>query len=147
MGFHKILCPIDFSPCAREAMKHAAGLARESNATLILAHVWEPSVWAVGGDLSPEVVGEMVATEQQQLNEWRRDARALGAPEVGIAFLTGAPWDQITGYVRSDSAIDLVVMGTRGRTGIKHALLGSVAERVVRHAPCSVFVVRSRGGS
>ena len=147
MGFHKILCPIDFSPCAREAMQHAAQLAREANATLVLAHVWEPSVWAVGGDLSPEVVGEMVATEQQQLHEWRRDARELGAPEVGIVFLTGAAWDQIAGYVRADPAIDLVVMGTRGRTGIKHALLGSVAERVVRHAPCSVFVVRSRGGS
>lgn len=147
MGFHKILCPIDFSPCAREAMQHAVAFARESKASLVLAHVWEPSSWAVGGDLSPEVVSSMVETEQQQLQEWAREARQLGAPEVSIAFLTGAAWDQIADYARSDRAIDLVVMGTHGRTGIKHVLLGSVAERVVRHAPCSVLVVRSRGGA
>ena len=147
MGFHKIRCPIDFSPCSREAMQQAAVLARESHASLVLAHVWEPSVWAVGGELSPEVVGAMVETEQKQLQAWGKEARELGAPEVAVVFLTGAAWDQVAGCARNDRAIDLIVMGTHGRTGIKHVLLGSTAERVVRHAPCSILVVRNRGGT
>ncbi len=144
MGFHKILCPIDFSPCSREAMEQAVALARESGASLVLAHVWEPSAWAIGGEISPEVVSDMVATENTQLEQWKLDAQKLGVTDVAIAFLTGAAWDQIASYARNDRAIDLVVMGNHGRNGIRHVLLGSVAERVVRHAPCSVLVVRTR---
>lgn len=146
MGFHKILCPVDFSPCSREALKAAAELARESNATLVLAHVWEPSLWALGAgvQLAPSVVGEMVSAEEAQLAAWQQEAMQLGARDVQPAFLTGAAWDQIVTSARDDRAIDLVVMGTHGRTGIRHVLLGSVAERVVRHAPCSVLVVRTR---
>jgi nucleotide-binding universal stress UspA family protein len=54
------------------------------------------------------------------------------------------PWDEIVGIAREDRAIDLIVLGTHGRTGIRRALIGSVAERVVRHAPCTVMVVGSR---
>jgi universal stress protein A len=83
-------------------------------------------------------------SEEVELAEWKAHAKELGANEVATRVLTGAPWDQIVAAARDDSAIDLIVMGTHGRTGLKHALLGSVAEKTVRHAPCPVLVVRSR---
>ena len=145
--FHKILCPIDFSAGSREALKSAAALAVESSAPLVLVHVWEPSPWAIGGEafLSPEVIQEMVDSAEAELARSKDQARALGAKEVAVKFLTGVAWDQIVSAARDDSAIDVIVMGTHGRTGLKHALLGSVTERVVRHAPCPVLVVRARG--
>lgn len=146
MGFHKIMCPVDFSPGSREALVAAAELARDANAALVLAHVWEPSQWAIGGEfqLAPQVIQEMVDSEEAELAKWKAHAKELGVKEVATRFLTGAPWDQIVSAARDDRAIDLIVMGTHGRTGLKHVLLGSVAEKTVRHAPCPVLVVRSR---
>jgi universal stress protein A len=146
MGFHKIMCPGDFSPCSREALETAATLARESNAQLVLAHVWEPSQFAVSADfgLSPQVVQALFDTQEAELAKWKTQARELGVKEIATCMRTGAPWDQIVSAARDDQAIDLIVMGTHGRTGLKHALLGSVAEKVVRHAPCPVLVARAR---
>lgn len=146
MGFHKIMCPVDFSPGSREALVMAAELARESNAQLVVAHVSEPSQWALGGEfqLAPQVIQGMVDSEGAELAKWKLHAKELGVKEVATRFLTGAPWDQIASAAREDRAIDLIVMGTHGRTGLKHVLLGSVAEKTVRHAPCPVLVVRSR---
>ena len=59
-------------------------------------------------------------------------------------FATGTPWNETVAIAKRDPSIDLIVMGTHGRTGLKHALLGSVAEKVVRHAPCPVLVARDR---
>jgi nucleotide-binding universal stress UspA family protein len=144
MAFHKIMCPIDFSPGSRVALQTAASLARENHASLVLAHVWEPSQWAIGGDfqLAPNMIQDMVDAEEAELGKWRVDAKELGAKEIATKFMSGAPWDQIVRAAHDDGDIDLIVMGTHGRTGLKHVLLGSVAEKVVRHAPCAVLVVR-----
>jgi nucleotide-binding universal stress UspA family protein len=148
MGFTKIVCPVDFSPCSREALRVAAELARDASAPLVLAHVWEPPRWATGEiQLAPGIVQDLVDAEEAELARWKVTARQLGAREVAVRFLTGVPWDEIVTLAQSDPGIDLVVMGTHGRTGIKHVLLGSVAEKVVRHAPCAVLVVRARAGS
>jgi len=146
MGFTKILCPIDFSPGSHEALRVAAELARESSAALVLAHVWDPPQWSLAGELAPGIIQEMVEAEELQLSRWKATAKELGAREVALELLTGAPWDQIVTAAQHDRAIDLVVMGTHGRTGLRHVLLGSVAEKVVRHAPCAVLVVRLREG-
>jgi nucleotide-binding universal stress UspA family protein len=146
VAFHRILCPIDFSPGADEALRLAAGLARDANASLVLLHVQELPTWAFAGHLAPEVIAQLVEVEETELAKWKRRAAELGAREVATRYLTGAAWDQIVAAARDDREIDLVVMGTRGRTGLSRALLGSVAERVVRHAPCPVMVVRSRAG-
>ena len=144
--FRKILCPVDFSAGSREALRVAAGLASESGAPLVLVHAWEASPWAVGSEafMSPDVIQEMVDSAEAELGKWKTEAMTLGAKEVAVKFTTGVPWDQIVSAARDDPAIDLIVMGTHGRTGFKHALIGSVAEKVVRHAPCPVLVVRSR---
>ena len=146
MGFHKILCPIDFSPGSREALVAAAELAREGNAPLVLAYVSETSSWQAmtGFQLVPEVIQQLASSEEAELAKWKAHAKELGVKEVATRLLAGTPWDQIVTVARDDRAIDLIVMGTRGRTGFKHALLGSVAEKTVRHAPCPVLVVRTR---
>jgi len=143
MVFHRILCPIDFSSGSREALRVAAELARGSDAALVVVHVWQPTQWAAAEvQLAPGVLQDLLDSEHAELARWRAQATELRGGEVDVKFLTGAPWDQIVGVARADRAIDLIVMGTHGRTGLRHVLLGSVAERVVRHAPCAVLVVR-----
>ena len=144
MGFHKILCPVDLSPGSRDALVMAAELAREANASLVLAYVSETSAWQAitGFQLVPEVVERAADSEQRELASWAKHAKELGAREVATRYLQGTAWDRIVTCARDDRAIDLIVMGTRGRTGVTHALLGSVAEKTLRHAPCPVLVVR-----
>ena len=146
-SFAKILCPVDFSACSREAVRIAAELARDWSAPLVLAHVAEPPRWSTGEVMiAPEVIQDMVDAEQAELENWKTLAKQLGARAVGTRFLTGVAWDAVLALLKDDPAVDLVVMGTHGRTGLKHVLLGSVAEKVVRHAPCPVLVVREREG-
>lgn len=141
-----ILCPVDYSDGSREAMHAAVELARTSQAALLLVHVWERPGWLTGYErqLPSDVMAELFAAEETNLAAWQAEARKLGASDVTIKFLEGVPWDQIVATAREDPAIDRIVMGTHGRTGIQRALIGSVTERVVRHAPCTVMVVRTR---
>jgi nucleotide-binding universal stress UspA family protein len=145
MTWKKILCPVDFSDGSRSSMEAAVKLAIESNAPIVLAHVWYPPVVFASEPigLPASMVSDLVATTERNLTAWKRDAEALGAPKVTTALLQGAPWHELVAYAKSDPEIDLIVVGTHGRTGIKHALLGSVAEKVVRHARCPVLVVRA----
>ena len=143
MAIHKIMCPVDFSDHSREALRVAAERARASSAPLVLVHTWWPPM--VGEfQFAPVTMQGMVESEQRELASWTALASELGAPQVETRFLTGAPWDQIVKLAQDDLSIDLIVMGTHGRTGLTHALLGSVAEKVVRHAPCAVLVVRGK---
>jgi nucleotide-binding universal stress UspA family protein len=145
MGFTKIVCPIDFSPCSREALRVAAELSRDWSAALIVVHVWEPPKWSSGEvTLAPEIVQSTIDAEEAELEVWKTTAKQLGAREVDARFLTGVAWDALVELLKGDPALDLVVMGTHGRTGLRHVLVGSVAEKVVRYAPCAVLVVRDR---
>ena len=145
MGFTKIVCPVDFSACSREALRIATELAQDWSAALVVAHVWEPPRWSTGEVMiAPEVIQDMIDAEKAELENWKATAKQLGAREVGTRFLSGVAWDAILALLKDDPAIDLVVMGIHGRTGLKHVLLGSVAEKVVRYAPCSVLIVRER---
>jgi nucleotide-binding universal stress UspA family protein len=146
MTFKKILCATDFSDPSREALRAAAELARTSQATLVLVHVWQAPLWTTdyGIQLPNDALLEAHAAEESKLASWRAEAQQLGAPEVAAKLVRGVPWDEIVGLAREDRAIDLIVLGTHGRTGVRRALIGSVAERVVRHAPCTVMVVGSR---
>jgi nucleotide-binding universal stress UspA family protein len=121
-------------------------MASESGGELALAHVWQPPVYtmAEGVGLAADLINELIKEAEKGLAAWRGDAERLGAKRVTTQFLTGVPWNEVVTLAKSDPAIDLLVMGTHGRTGLKHVLLGSVAEKVVRHAPCPVLVIRSR---
>jgi len=146
MTFKKILCAVDFSDPSREALRAAAELARTSKAALILTHVWQAPLWTTdyGIQLPSDALLEARRTEEAKLASWRVEAQQLGAGDVTIKLARGVPWDEIVATARDDKAIDLIVLGTHGRTGVRRALIGSVAERVVRHVPCTVMVVGSR---
>lgn len=146
MAFRKILVAVDFSPVARDALRSAAELAVQFNAELVVTHVWQPPVYSFSTEapFPADAIDDMLRSAEKLLAEWTADAKALGPPKVTSMFLDGVPWDRLVGALRGDPTIDLCVVGTHGRAGLKHVLLGSVAEKVVRHAPCAVLVVRPR---
>jgi nucleotide-binding universal stress UspA family protein len=135
--FKNILLASDYSASANLAMPYAAGMARSFGATLYAMHVQEPINYALPPDTwqGLELTREM---EQQFLVEVvRRDF-----PDVTPHVLhgEGVVWRAIESAIKKHD-IDLVVVGTRGRAGIGKALLGSVAEEILRHAPCPVLTV------
>jgi len=137
----EICCAIDFSEHSRVAFERAVELAARLGADLTLLHVCAPAfpgaevVYAASEPSGG--VGE--GTVQHRLDGWRRDAeRALGR-NVRVELLTGNPAREIARF--GDRGVDLLVVGTRGPTGLGRLLLGSVAERVVRDATCPVLVV------
>jgi nucleotide-binding universal stress UspA family protein len=146
MSFHKILCPIDFSAGSQHAMRVAVRLAEESSAELALVHVWyvPASVYPSEFPLPAQLLQRMSDDAQRGLDAAVAEAGALGARRVSGKLLTGVPWHRLADEL-AEPAFDLAVIGTHGRTGLARILLGSVAEKVVRHAPCSVLVARPDG--
>lgn len=143
----RICCPIDFSEPARAAMQTAASLARRFDATLTLFHAYQlPGYTLPEGSVvaSPKMLQELADQAQFHLDEWRRLAEGMGAPRVQTAKSIGEPSIEIVEFVK-ETGQELLVLGTHGRTGIRHALLGSIAERVVRRAGCPVLTVHPEG--
>lgn len=141
--FHDILCPIDFSDSSRDAIELANGLGTEG-CELTLMHAIElPTSYGQEPTLM-DTVAEIDRTTTAALDRWAEAARKTAHGPVHSLTRRGRAGAQILGMLE-DGRFDLVVMGTHGRTGIRRALLGSVAEKVVRHAPCSVLVARKRG--
>lgn len=139
----KICCAVDFSEPSRLAMNEAADLARRFQADLTVLHVYEEPAAAVAALEAPRLEHlERAAGEiERKLSGWRSEAEAVATRQVRSAMLSGATAAEILRFVREGS-FDLLVVGTHGRTGFKHLVLGSVAERVVREADCTVLVPR-----
>jgi nucleotide-binding universal stress UspA family protein len=140
----KILCPIDFSDASRAALETAADLARRFGATLTLFHAYPvPGYTFPDGSFvaSSKMLDELAEQARRHLEEWRGVAASLGQPGAEAVTAVGEPAHEIVTWAKEHAA-DLVVLGTHGRTGLTHALMGSVAERVVRRAPCPVLTVR-----
>jgi len=138
-----ILVAVDFSEYARAALDYAAFLAERFGATLTLVHSVEPYVYPE--DLSAGfTLEEIDAHWMQKQNERLETLRQTVKKEipVSVVITMGPAWNRIIGTAKSRNA-DLIVIGTHGRTGLKHALMGSTAERVVRHATCPVLVVHA----
>ncbi len=143
MLWKKIVCAVDFSPCSRDALRVSARLAADTSAELVVAYAWTPPVIFAGETigLPAGFLTDLVATAQRELAACKIEAEGYGAPRVRTEFLTGAAWYEVVGLAKHDPEIGLIVTGTHGRTGLKHAVLGSIAEKIVRHAPCAVMVV------
>jgi nucleotide-binding universal stress UspA family protein len=139
----KILCPVDFSPCSRQAFRTAIRIATARDAELVLLHAWQiPSISSAGEIAIPAgTVQELHDDAVRSLADALAEAKALGATRVTTQFATAAAWELVVDTVRADPAVELVVVGTHGRTGVTRFLLGSVAEKIVRLAPCSVLAV------
>ena len=142
--FGRILVPVDFSAYSAEATRIATDLARRYDATLTLMHVYDPLAYALPDGFTPfpppqsERLFEVL---QDQLAGAKAHALEAGAPRVATKLVQGTVAAQITEYAELGE-FDLVVMGTHGRTGVKHLVLGSIAESVVRTAPCPVLSVK-----
>ncbi|HEY6106644.1 MAG TPA: universal stress protein [Anaeromyxobacteraceae bacterium] len=140
----KICCPIDFSETSRAALDEASDLAQRYQADLALVHVFEPAVATADLMIAPPEMFEQTAKElERKLEVWKGEAERRGARSVRASVVTGVAATETVRFAR-EGGYDLVVMGTHGRRGLRHLVLGSVAERVVREAPCAVLVVRPR---
>lgn len=144
-SFKKILVPVDFSPPSELALRYACELARPFSSEITLMHVIDSLTYSV--------------TDTLNIVEHRRALETLATTllanlraeleEEGFAVKThltaGTPYTEILDRAEQND-MDLIVMGTHGRTGVEHLLIGSVAERVVRLAPCAVLTVRPPTG-
>jgi nucleotide-binding universal stress UspA family protein len=141
----KILVPIDFSPHSAVALQYAIDIALHYSAELALVHVFDIGIYALGDGspmLDPAHFENIVNQIEHDLDEAKRDALAAGVGVVHTKLLQGKPDHELQRSALEDGA-DLIVMGTHGRTGFRHLLMGSVAERLLRRAHCPVFTVKS----
>jgi universal stress protein A len=149
-GLGKLLVAVDFSAEQKATLALAVTLARPFAAAIELFHVWTPPplfgeplmVWTAAD--APPISLEDLARQRAgvQMLELVDELHRAGCKQVHATVAVGDAADQICAHA-GKSRPDLIVMGTRGRTGLAHVLLGSVAERVVRHAPCPVVTVRA----
>ncbi len=140
----KILVPVDFSPCAREGARYASVFATGVGADLLLAHVINPSFGPENGDGRMDC-SQLCATARIEAND-KLDQLVNFLPLVNISaeteVLIGTPTETLIEETKR-ADIDMVILATHGLTGLRYALLGSVAERMVRRASCPVLVVPS----
>jgi universal stress protein A len=140
-----ILVPVDFSAGSETALDYAVELAAKLDAKVYILHVLGLSglgVPELGAALAPEVIDSMVRDSDTALAKLA-DARRSRATIADPLLRTGDARDVIL-HIAEEVTADLIVMGTHGRRGVGRALLGSVAESIVRTAPCPVLTIRGR---
>jgi len=144
MKIRKILAPVDFSDVSEHALSYATGLAADLGAKMLVIYVVEPIVFA-GSPIAPEMSVPHLIEDQRRAAAESVDklvARlAKRKIEVEGMVRTGTAYHVIVDSAAAESC-DLIIMGTHGRGGLGHFLLGSVAEKVVRLSPCPVLTVR-----
>jgi len=142
---HRIVVPVDFSPPGEKALAYAQAFARQFGAGLTLLHVVEVSVVPDSFGIIPPGYEEMNAAlrtaAEQRLAELAGRLQAPGGVRAEVRV--GRPSWEIVALAREREA-DLILLATRGHSGLRHVLLGSTAEYVVRHAPCPVLTVREQ---
>jgi nucleotide-binding universal stress UspA family protein len=144
----KLLVPTDFSEDSEQAARYAVELAKRFQAEIHCIHVVD-----IPADLLSTSAYYMTGPSEAFLDQIRKESKknleafAKKNLEEGVqvrtAFLEGSPFVEIIRYAHNQE-IDLVVIATHGRTGLRHVLFGSVAEKVVRKAPCPVLVVKRK---
>lgn len=144
MKIEKILFPTDFSTGSEHAFAYAADMARKYGARLFVVHVFYDIIrtteWYVPDLPLENLDKDMAESAERQLNAFC-DKLDCGGAEVERKVLRGTPFREIVRYAE-ENAVDLIVIGTHGRTGIDRVLFGSTAEQVVRRAGCPVLSVR-----
>jgi nucleotide-binding universal stress UspA family protein len=136
-SIHRILCPVDFSPASAKALNVAIDYARAFKAEVHAIHVYQLSAYA---SPSSDLARDLEAQVRGELDKFIAGFTSHGVP-IKTGLRMGVPYAEIVDAAR-DAGAELIVMGTTGKTGIQHLLLGSVAERVVRTAEVPVLSVR-----
>lgn len=147
--FAGILLPTDFSECSAAAAGAARLLAERFGGRILVLHVLDEAIAAdpmFRGELPLETVRIRMETfAHESMDAFLADHFA-GFENFDTMFSTGVPYREILRSAR-ETASDLIVIGTHGRTGVEHVLFGSTAEKVVRMAPCPVLTIRQAGRS
>ena len=160
LSFKRILCPVDLSTFSFNALRLAVQIAQSSNATIYVLHVIDnpyddlymspitqadPTMLGLYKDeplRRSRILKATMEHSQVMLKHFCHDLVET-APKARYLIESGNPFEKILDVAEA-RRIDLIVLATHGRTGIKRILIGNVAEKVVRHAPCPVLTVRSR---
>lgn len=143
ISIKNILCPIDYSVYSEKALKYAIEFAEKYNAKLYLMHVLDIRIYDI---TDPELYNVNVI-DKETINKLRERLHKCISEdtrkniEVETIVIEGVPFAEIIKKAR-ECKVDLIVLGTHGRTGLSHAIMGSVAEKVVRKAPCPVLTIR-----
>ena len=142
ISLNKILCPIDHSDCSKDALRYAVSFAMKDEAKLLLLHVIDIRSFNEGLDAMSTQIPNEETIEQLRVKlincipeEIRNDM------DVEAIVSQGIPFAEIISTAK-EKEIDMIVIGSHGRTGLSHIMLGSVSEKVVRKAPCPVLTVR-----
>ena len=143
MPISRIQVPLDFSDCSTAALDYAVALAKPLNADLILTHVIEPFPYSVIEGLTFVDYGARLTSETQSLLDALSKRPLKERLSVATHLTSGIPFREILFLAEREKA-DLIVMGTHGRSGFERFMTGSVAEKVVRLAPCPVLTLRPK---
>lgn len=141
LALKRILVPVDFSDLSEKSLHYAVSFARQFNSEIYLLHVVEiiPTPEVVVAE-SASLNAKLRQQAEEQLSGWRK---GTGIPSVFSRIEDGIPYREIVRMADEINA-ELIILGTQGRRGLSRLFVGSTAERVVRHAPCPVMVVRER---
>jgi universal stress protein A len=143
--FKKILCPIDFSEFTDQVLEYAVSITKKYDSELHLIHIIPNLNYFTPYEsfFTPENLIVVEKNMEVEVNkDFDRVMKTIDIPVIKV-IKTGAAFVEIVNYAKSES-IDLIIIGTHGRTGLEHILIGSVAERVIRKAPCPVLTVRPK---
>ncbi|HEV3435836.1 MAG TPA: universal stress protein [Gemmata sp.] len=145
VAIRRILAPADFDVCSSPTIRYAAELAEKFGAELILLHIVQDLALAMPDAVMPTPVPAPALTQLIDAAKTGLEnlvqAENLGRLNPRLEVRVGSPAGEIVA-VANDLKVDLVCIGTHGRGGLAHFLLGSVAEKVVRQAPCPVLTIR-----
>ena len=141
---NKILVPVDFSDFSTKALNYARAFAGQFGARIVLLHVVEPAVYPESSMLVATALddlnNDLLRSAQKRLAELNKGSIGDRVPSELMVRL-GRAYAEIAAAA-NELDVDLIILATHGYTGLKHVLLGSTAERVVRHAPCPVLTLR-----
>jgi universal stress protein A len=146
MTAQRFLVPLDFSADANEALEYAIGLASKLGARVTLLHVLQSPPWG-GVDMDvtcPHAYSRFIQHLEAEVTHNMQaclERVTAGGLEGEVVAVHGVPFQEILETAKNQQ-VDLIIMGTHGRTGLHHMLLGSVTEKVVRLAPCPVLTVK-----
>jgi nucleotide-binding universal stress UspA family protein len=148
-NFNRVLVPVDFSSASKRALDHALTLVAEGGQVDVIHVAAPPStylpldrmVFDSGEEVQRDWDREVVEGARQELEAFLQSVPAHDRARISERLVTGVPYEAIL-EVAKDGGHDLLVMSTHGRSGAKRVLMGSVAERLLRRAPCPVLTVR-----